>query len=65
MAFIADFRQNEDPQIREACAHALGITASPRAIAPLEAWLPNEEELFVREAVDRALSRLRKDTARR
>ena len=60
VGFIAGFREDKDPQIREASAIALGQTGSERAIEPLKAWLPHEEELFVREAVDRSLTRLMK-----
>ena len=56
---VAALREDPDPQIREACAHALGDTASLRAVRVLEAWLPNEPELAVRSAVDQALDQLR------
>ena len=52
---IANLKNDVNPQIRIAVAHALGDTQSDRAIPILTAWLPNEKELGVREAVDRAL----------
>ena len=56
---VAALKEDTDAQIREACAHALGDTRSPHAVGILDAWLPNEPELFVRLAVDRSLDRLR------
>ena len=56
---LSNHRDDSDPQMREGCARALGITKSARALAILEAWLPNEPELFVRLAVDRAIESLR------
>ena len=61
---LAGFYDHEDPQIREGCAHALGITGSDRALPPLKAWLPNEPEIFVREAIERAIERLGQDKRR-
>jgi len=52
---IANLKDDVNPQIRIAVAHALADTRSDRAIPILSAWLPNEKELGVREAVDRAL----------
>ena len=52
---IANLKNDVNPQIRIAVAHALAETQSDRAIPILSAWLPNEKELGVREAVDRAL----------
>lgn len=56
---IAGLRDDADPQVREAVAHALGDTRCPHALEVLDAWLPLEQELFVRLAVDRSISRLR------
>jgi hypothetical protein len=56
---IAGLRNDADPQIREAVAHALGDTRSHHALEVLDSWLPLEQELFVRLAVDRSISRLR------
>ncbi len=52
---IANLKDDKNPQIRIAVAHALAETKSERAIPILSAWLPHEKELGVREAVDRAL----------
>ena len=52
---IANLKDDVNPQIRIAVAHALAETQSDRAIPILSAWIPNEKELGVREAVDRAL----------
>ena len=57
---IANLKDDVNPQIRIAVAHALGDTQSDRAIPILSAWLPNEKELGVREAVDRALESFHK-----
>lgn len=57
---IANLKDDVNPQIRIAVAHALADTQSDRAIPILSAWLPNEKELGVREAVDRALESFRK-----
>jgi HEAT repeat protein len=57
---LAPLKDDGDAQIREGCAHALGETKSPRAVPVLDAWLPHEPELFVRLAVDRAVSRLKR-----
>ena len=58
---IDNHRGDRDPHIREGCARALGATKSPRALPILEAWLAHEPELFVRVAVDEALTILRKN----
>ena len=57
---IDNHRGDRDPHIREGCARALGATQSPRALHILEAWLAHEPELFVRVAVDEALTTLRR-----
>ena len=57
---ISNLKDDVNPQIRIAVAHALGDTQSDRAIPILSAWLPNEKELGVREAVDRALESFHK-----
>ncbi len=57
---IAPLREDADPQIREGCARALGATGAATAKPILDAWLPHEPELFVRTAIDAALSTLRR-----
>ncbi len=57
---IKQFRSDEDPQIRESCAHALGDTLSARAEDVLAAWLPLEKELFIRLAIESSIKRIRK-----
>lgn len=56
---ISNHRDATDPQIREGCARALGATQSRNALPLLDAWLPNEPELFVRLAVDHAIAHIR------
>ena len=56
---LGNHRDDPDPQIREGCAHGLGLTRSPAALPILDAWLPHEPELFVRLAVDRAIAHIR------
>lgn len=56
---IASLRDDPDPQVRLAVARALVDAGSERAVPVLEAWLPNEMEFNVRDAVDRALDKLR------
>ena len=46
--------QNLPTAIRDA-----GDTGARDAMAPLNAWLPNEKKLFVRVAIDKALDRIR------
>ena len=53
-------RSDPNAQIREGVAQGLGDTRSSAAIVHLEAWLPNEKELFVRVAIDNALEIVRK-----
>ncbi len=57
---IANLKDDKNPQIRIAVAHALAGTRGDRAIPILTGWLPNEKELGVREAVDRALESFHK-----
>lgn len=56
---LSALRDDPDPQIREGCARALGLTGSDLAERALDAWLPNEKELFVRTAIDESLARIR------
>lgn len=51
--------EDTDSQIREAWAHAMGETASMRALNALEAKIEHEDELHVRLAIDRAIAKLR------
>lgn len=57
---LAPLREDEDPQIREGCARALGATGAAAAKPILDAWLSHEPELFVRVAIDASLSTLRR-----
>ncbi len=59
---ILELKTDEDPMIREAVAHALGDTLSARVVPNLQTWLGQEPELFVRVAVDKALSRIQDHT---
>ena len=56
---LGNHREDANPQIREGCAHALGLTRSTDALPILDAWLPHEPELFVRLAVDKAIAHIR------
>ncbi|MGM0576212.1 MAG: HEAT repeat domain-containing protein [Myxococcota bacterium] len=58
---IADLRESSEPQIREGVAQGLGATGSPTALRILEGWLHHEPKLFVRLAVDEAITRLREE----
>ena len=60
---LSNHREDPNPQIREGCAHGLGLTGSSAALPILDAWLPHEPELFVRLAVDRAIAHIRGRTA--
>lgn len=62
---LNNHREDPNPQIREGCAHALGLTGSPNALPILDAWLPHEPELFVRLAVDNAIAHIRGTHTRR
>ena len=55
---LASLRHDENPQVREACARALGMTDSRSALPILEAWLPHEQVLNTRLAVDEAYQHL-------
>jgi HEAT repeat protein len=59
VTILDDFMNDDEAQIREGVAHAMGLTKCKEALTLLEAWLPNEPELFVRLAVDRAIESLR------
>jgi hypothetical protein len=61
---LASVRGDESPQIREACARALGDTGSDAAMSELNAWLSNEPELFVRVAIDEAIDAIRRHRSR-
>ena len=61
---VSNHREDSDAQIREGCAHALGLTRSMSALPTLEAWLHHEPELFVRLAVDKAIAHIRGRTKR-
>ncbi|MEE2779214.1 MAG: HEAT repeat domain-containing protein [Myxococcota bacterium] len=61
---LVGFHEDDDPQIREGCARALGISGSARALPTLNAWLTNEPEIFVRQAIDEAIEKLGEDTRR-
>lgn len=61
---LTSVRSDSNPQIREACARALGDTMSDDAMAELAAWLPNEPELFVRVAIDEATDAIRRHRSR-
>ncbi len=61
---LTSVRSDSNPQIREACARALGDTMSDDAMAELAAWLPNEPELFVRVAIDEATDAIRRYRSR-
>ena len=60
---LSNHRDNPNPQIREGCAHGLGLTGSKSALTILDAWLPHEPELFVRLAVDKAIAHIRGRTS--
>ncbi|MCB9727431.1 MAG: HEAT repeat domain-containing protein [Deltaproteobacteria bacterium] len=61
---LASVRDDPNPQIREACARALGDTGSDTALVELDAWLPNEPQLFVRVAIDEAIDAIRRNRSR-
>jgi hypothetical protein len=56
---ILPLRNDPEPLVREAVAHALSDAGSLRPLTVLETWLSDEPVLHVRMAVDRAVSRLR------
>lgn len=56
---LAALRTDREPGIRQAVAQGLGDSGSARALPTLELWLSTEHDLVVREAVDRAVNRLR------
>jgi HEAT repeat protein len=56
---IAGLRGDPSPEVRQAVALGLGESGSARARLVLEAWLPIEPALGVREAIDKGLRRLR------
>ncbi|HRE91373.1 MAG TPA: HEAT repeat domain-containing protein [Myxococcota bacterium] len=56
---IIHLRNDPEPLVREAVAHALGDAGSVRALPMLETWLSVEPVLHVRMAVDSTVARLR------
>lgn len=56
---LVALRTDPEPGIRQAVAAGLGDAGSARALPVLELWLSTEHDLVVREAVDRAVNRLR------
>ena len=56
---VIELLGDREPLIREAVALALGDAGSPHALPTLEGWLGREPELFVRAAIDHAISQLR------
>ncbi len=61
---IVGLKEDGDPLIRQAVAHALGDTKSPRALPTLQTWLSQEQELAVRVAIDRAIDRISRRSRR-
>ncbi|MCC6622547.1 MAG: HEAT repeat domain-containing protein [Deltaproteobacteria bacterium] len=57
---VISLRQDTEPLVREAVAQSLADMGSTRAVPVLEAWLPHEQVFAVRDAVDKALGRLRR-----
>lgn len=57
---IVSLKHDAEPLVREAVAWALADAGSERAVPVLEAWLPQEQVFTVRDAVDKALGRLRR-----
>jgi len=57
---ILALKGDAEPLVREAVAHALVDVGTERAVPVLEAWLPHEPVFVVRDAVDKALGRLRR-----
>lgn len=56
---LMTFKNDEQAGVRQAVAQALGDSRSPRALPVLELWLTTEQDLLVRDAVDRAVNQLR------
>lgn len=56
---IIHLRNDPEPLVREAVAHALGDAKAERALPMLETWLSAEPVLHVRMAVDSTVARLR------
>lgn len=56
---IIHLKNDSEPLIREAVAHALSDAGSARPLAMLETWLSVEPVLHVRMAVDAAVARLK------
>jgi len=52
-------QNDEQTGVRQAVAQALGDSRSARALPVLELWLTTEQDLLVRDAVDRAVNQLR------
>ncbi len=57
---IISVKGDTEPLVREAVAQALADAGSARAVPVLETWLQQESAFTVRDAVDRALTRLRR-----
>lgn len=53
-------RHDTDPHIREGVAIALGRAESKRAMPDLELWLVAEPEMFVKMAIDGAITQIRR-----
>jgi len=56
---LMTFKNDEQAGIRQAVAQALGDSRCQRALPVLELWLTSEQDLFVRDAVDKAVNQLR------
>ncbi len=56
---LMTFKNDEQAGVRQAVAQALGDSRSARALPVLELWLTTEQDLLVRDAVDRAVNQLR------
>ena len=56
---IASLKNDPEPLVREAVAWSLADAGSQVAVPVLETWLQQEQTFSVRDAVDRALTRLR------
>jgi HEAT repeat protein len=56
---LLPLRLDQAPPVRRAVAIALGDTRSQRALPTLELWLSSEQDINVREAVDKAVSQIR------
>tara|TARA_Y100001934_G_scaffold216835_1_gene257327 strand:- start:108 stop:686 length:579 start_codon:yes stop_codon:yes gene_type:complete len=61
---IKALRSDNDPNIRDAVAHALGDTKLASLIPYLKAWLPHENTYLVRGSIERSIDRLSKQKDR-